>query len=107
MLAVVVADVSVEGEYQFERRQSGCSPDQLRALAEWMVQMEVQEVVMESTAQYWKPVWQTLERHWKPECRKRTDANPMSGKLHLAQAQTNRAPRGRKNDFADAWWHRS
>lgn len=102
MLAVVVADVSVEGEYQFERRQSGCSPDQLRALAEWMVGMEVQEVVMESTAQYWKPVWQTLERHWKPGCRKRADANPMSGKLHLAQAQTNRAPRGRKNDFADA-----
>jgi transposase len=102
MLAVVVADVSVEGEYQFERRQSGCSPDQLRALAEWMVGMDVQEVVMESTAQYWKPVWQTLERHWKPACRKRSDVNPMSGKLHLAQAQTNRAPRGRKNDFADA-----
>jgi transposase len=57
---------------------------------------------MESTAQYWKPVWQTLERHWKPACRKRSDVNPMSGKLHLAQAQTNRAPRGRKNDFADA-----
>jgi hypothetical protein len=91
MLAVVVADVSVEGEYQFERRQSGCSPDQLRSLAEWMVGMEVQEVVMESTAQYWKPVWQTLERYWKPECRKQRDASPMSGMLHLAQAQTNRA----------------
>jgi transposase len=102
MLAVVVADVSVEGEYQFERRQSGCSPDQLRSLAEWMVGMEVQEVVMESTAQYWKPVWQTLERYWKPECRKQRDASPMSGMLHLAQAQTNRAPRGRKKDFADA-----
>lgn len=102
MLAVVVADVSVEGEYQFERRQSGCSPDQLRSLAEWMVGMEVQEVVMESTAQYWKPVWQTLERYWKPECRKQSEASAMSGMLHLAQAQSNRAPRGRKKDFADA-----
>ena len=26
----------------------------------------------------------------------------MSGTLHLAQAQSNRGPRGRKNDFADA-----
>ena len=37
MLAVVVADVAVEGEYQFERRRVGTSPDQLRALAEWLV----------------------------------------------------------------------
>ena len=30
MLAVVVADVAVEGEYQFARRMVGTSPDQLR-----------------------------------------------------------------------------
>jgi transposase len=102
MLAVVVADVAVEGEYQFERRQFGCSPDQLRSLAEWLIQGEAQEVVMESTAQYWKPVWETLERYWKPARQQRTDASRMSGTLHLAQAQTNRAPRGRKKDFADA-----
>ena len=29
MLAVVVADVEVEGEYHFERRTVGTSPDQL------------------------------------------------------------------------------
>ncbi len=102
MLAVVVADVSVEGEYQFERRQWSANPDQLRSLAEWMIQMDVQEVVMESTAQYWKPVWQALERYWQPECRRRVDAGSMSGVLHLAQAQSNRAPKGRKKDFADA-----
>jgi transposase len=102
MLAVVMADVAVEGEYQFERRQFGCSPDQLRSLAEWLMQREAQEVVMESTAQYWKPVWETLERYWKPACQQRTDASRMSGTLHLAQAQTNRGPRGRKKDFADA-----
>jgi len=45
------------------------------------------EVVMESTAQYWQPVWQMPE-----------------GKFHLelARAQSNRAPRGRKSDFRDA-----
>jgi transposase len=43
---------------------------------------------MESTAQYWKPVWLDLEPHF--------------AKLHLAQAHSNRAPKGRKNDFKDA-----
>src|SRR5580658_4309494 len=42
---------------------------------------------MESTAQYWKPVWQALEGGYK---------------LELAQAQSNKAPKGRKRDFADA-----
>jgi transposase len=56
MLAVVVADVEGEGEYQFERRQFGTTPDHLRLLSKWFVEQEVEEVVMESTAQYWKPV---------------------------------------------------
>jgi transposase len=42
---------------------------------------------MESTAQYWKPVWQSLEGRFE---------------LHLAQAQSNKAPKGRKRDFTDA-----
>jgi len=41
---------------------------------------------MESTAQYWKPVWLALEPRFR---------------LHLAHAQSNRAPKGRKSDFAD------
>jgi transposase len=43
-------------------------------------------VVMESTAKYWKPVWMALETSFR---------------LHLAQAMSNRAPRGRKTDFGD------
>jgi hypothetical protein len=42
---------------------------------------------MESTAQYGKPVW----RRWEGQCR-----------LHLAQAHSNRARKGRKDDFRDA-----
>src|SRR6202043_784426 len=61
-----------------------------------------EEVVMESTAQYWKPVWGALERYWKPLRQKREGAGRMSGTLHLAQAQSNRGPRGRKKDFPDA-----
>ena len=101
MVAVVIADVAGEGEYQFERRQFGGGGEQLRLLAEWLVTNEIEEVVMESTAQYGKPVWEALERHWQPVSRaKGTGAK--SGSLLLAQAQSNRAPRGRKNDFADA-----
>lgn len=102
MLAVVLADVQVEGEYQFERRLVGTSPAQLRELAEWLVEREVEEAVMESTAQYWRPVWEALERYWRPIRRKREGAGPMSGALHLAQAQSNRGARGRKKDFPDA-----
>ena len=57
---------------------------------------------MESTAQYWKPVWEALERYWKPRCQSRAGAGRMSGTLHLAQALSNRGRRGRKNDFRDA-----
>src|ERR1039458_3412915 len=102
MLAVVVADVEVEGEYQFERRLFGSNPDHLRLLANWLIEQQVEEVVMESTAQYWKPVWGALEQYWKPTGQKREGTGPMSGTLHLAQAQSNRGPRGRNKDFPDA-----
>src|SRR5437667_2421603 len=102
MLAVVVSEVEIEGAYEFERRMFGSSPDQLRSLAAWLLEQEVEEVVMESTAQYWKPVWEALERYWKPLREKREGASRRSGTLHLAQAQSNRGPRGRKKDFRDA-----
>jgi len=101
MLAVVVADVAEEGEYRFERRKFGATPDQLHLLAQWLVQQEVEEVVMESTAQYWKPVWGALELYWRPARQQRDGATKMCGTLHLCQAKSNRGARGRKNDFAD------
>jgi hypothetical protein len=101
-LAVVVADVEVEEEYRFERRWYGSNPEQLQLLAEWLIEEQVEEVVMESTAQYWKPVWGAMERYWKPSREKREDAGRMSGTLHLAQALSNRGRRGRKSDFRDA-----
>jgi transposase len=87
MLAVVITDAGREGEYRFERRKFGTLDSDLKLLAQYLAAQEVQEVVMESTAQYWKPVWRQLEG----QCR-----------LYLAQAQSNRAPRGRKRDFEDA-----
>jgi transposase len=87
MLAVVVADSARAGELHFERRKFLSGPGELRKLAQWLDQLQVQEAVMESTAQYWQPVWQALEG----QCH-----------LELAQAQSNRGPRGRKSDFRDA-----
>src|ERR1700730_14432245 len=102
MLHVVVSDVEVDGEYDFTRRVFGSLPEALRSLAAWLVEQQVEEVVMESTAQYWKPVWGTLERYWKPICQMREGALATSGTLHLALALSNRGRRGRKKDFRDA-----
>jgi transposase len=101
-LAIVVADIEVHDDFQFERRWYASNPEQLQRLAEWLLEQQVEEVVMESTAQYWKPVWGALERYWKPTCSHREDAGKMSGTLHLAQALSNRGRRGRKKDFRDA-----
>ena len=93
-LMVVVATAADEvaeaaGEaLEFECRRFGAAASERVHVAGWLRQRQVREVVMESTAQYWKPVWLDLEPHF--------------GKLHLAQAHSNRAPKGRRNDFADA-----
>jgi len=44
----------------------------------------------------------TIPIRWKSGCQQREGAGPMSGTLHLAQAQSNRGRRGRKKDFPDA-----
>src|SRR5207248_1382247 len=44
MLAVVVCDVSIESEYEFERRKFSSSPEQLRSLAAWLLERDAQEV---------------------------------------------------------------
>ena len=102
MLAVVICDVEIESECTFQRRKFSSSPEQLRCLAAWLLEQEAEEVVMESTAQYWKPVWAALERYWKPLCEKREGARRKSGTLHLAQALSNRGRQVRKRDFPDA-----
>jgi transposase len=101
MLAVVIADIAVDGEFQFERRMVGTSPSELCRLADWLAAEQVEEVVMESTAQYWRPVWAALERQWRPK-RLEEGSKVRSGQLHLAQAQSNRGAAGRKKDFPDA-----
>jgi transposase len=87
MLAVVVSEVK-PGEVEFHRRRFGTTRSQLRELNQWLIEVGVQEVVMESTARYWRPVWVALEETG-------------IGK-HLAHAHSNGARHGRKSDFRDA-----
>ena len=86
VLMVVVLDSS-EPDAEPERRRFGTTSSELRRLSNWLRERGVQQAVMESTAQYWRPVWYELEPHMG---------------LQLAQAFSNRAPRGRKHDFRDA-----
>lgn len=85
VLMVVLSHVSEEG--RLRRGRFGATSGELERLAEWFQQQGVEEVVLESTAQYWKPVWLALEDRFR---------------LRLAQAWSNRAPRGKKTDFKDA-----
>ena len=86
MLAVVIANAR-DSELQFECRRFGTTASELQLLSAWLRERGDQEAAMESTAQYWKPVWVALEGQYR---------------LHLAQARSNRGPRGRKTDFRDA-----
>lgn len=94
VLMVVVATAADEVEdatgeaLEFQCRRFGAGNSERQHVVSWLREQGVSEVVMESTAQYWKPVWLDLEPHFS--------------KLHLAQAYSNRAPKGRKNDFRDA-----
>jgi len=88
MVAVGPADESVATESpRFQMRRFGTCTSELLHLLAWLEAEGAEEVVMESTAQYWKPVWLALEGHFR---------------LFLAQAWSNRAPRGKKTDFKDA-----
>src|SRR5262249_6802980 len=86
VLMVVVVDTSVREEKPV-RKRFVTLPSELQRFRIWLEAQGVEEAVMESTAQYWRSVWLELEPHMR---------------LHLAQAFSNRAPRGRKHDFKDA-----
>jgi transposase len=62
----------------------------LEALAEWLREEGVTEVVMEATGQYWKPVWYVLEEY--------------GFGLMLVNARHVKIVPGRKTDVADAVW---
>jgi len=89
VLMVVVGKLSDAAEQQlsaFTQRKFGATRSELPHLQAWLQDQGVEEVVLESTARSWKPGWLALEELFR---------------LRLAQACSNRAPRGRKTGFQD------
>jgi transposase len=85
LLVVVIADAA-KPDVSLQSRRFATGSAELHHLSAWLCSHGVKEAVMESTAQYWKPVWMELEPHMR---------------LHLAQAQSNKARKGRKSDLVD------
>jgi transposase len=86
VLMVVVSETT-RPEEKPERRRLNTLPGDLSRLSSGLRAQDVQEAVLESTAQYGRTVWLELEPHML---------------LPWAHAFSNRAPRGRKHDFQDA-----
>lgn len=86
MLAVVIRRACGE-QLEYTKRKFNTIHAEIVHLDAWLQAHDVSEVVMESTAQYWRPVWNGLEAHFQ---------------LHLTHPLKTRAPHGRKSDFRDA-----
>ena len=69
LLVVIIADPA-KPDVVLQSRRFGTGSAELQHLSAWLCQYGVVKAVMESTAQYWKPVWMELEPHMR---------------LHLAQ----------------------
>ena len=89
MLAVAVSDIAGE-ESEFVVAKFATTMSGLRDLAAWLAETGTSEVVMESTAQYWQPVWLALEGKFR---------------LHLAQAHSNAGRMGARptTRMPNAW----
>lgn len=61
MMLVVVVGRTDQDEKEWMGRKFGTTRRELEHLRAWLEEQSVREVAMESTAQYWKPVWLTLE----------------------------------------------
>jgi transposase len=88
----VVAAIIVPGEQgglRKEVRTFGSMTSDLLALSDWLMACEVSHVAMESTGEYWKPVFNILENNFE---------------VLLVNAQHIKMVPGRKTDIKDSEW---
>ncbi len=85
---VVVAAILVEGRSK-EIRSFGTMTSDLLALSDWLMSCGVTHVAMESTGEYWKPIFNILENNFE---------------VMLVNAQHISKVPGRKTDVSDAEW---
>jgi transposase len=70
-------------------RSFGAMSDDVQQLSDWLAEQGVSHVAMESTASYWKPVYNVLEERFE---------------LLLVNSQHLKSVPGRKTDVKDAEW---
>ena len=85
--AIIVPDPA--GGWYKETRTFGTMTIDLLALSDWLTSHSVTHVAMESTGEYWKPVFNILEANFE---------------VLLVNAQHVKAVPGRKTDVKDAEW---
>jgi transposase len=90
---VIVACVRIleakGGTVQSTLRQFGAMTADLKELRQWLAELKVTHVAMESTGVYWQPVFNLLEGHFK---------------TWVVNAQHIKKVPGRKTDMKDAEW---
>ena len=81
--------VGSRGKKERETQTFGTTTPDLLKLADWLTEWEIQDVAMESTGVYWKPIYNILE-----------------GQVNviLVNAQHVKQVPGRKTDVRDAEW---
>ena len=77
------------GPWRKERRTFSTMTADLVRLRQWLTELGVTQVAMESPASYWKPVYNILEGHWE---------------VLVVNAQHLQAVPGRKTDRKEAEW---
>ena len=85
--AIIVPDL--QGGWRKETRTFATMTGDLLSLSDWLLGCGVTHVAMESTGEYWKPVYNILENNFE---------------LLLINAQHIKAVPGRKTDVNDAEW---
>src|SRR6266540_521696 len=78
-----------DGSWQVEKRNFGTMTFDLLALSDWLSSHEISHVAMESTGEYWKPVFNILENNFA---------------VIIVNAQHISKVPGRKTDQSDAEW---
>lgn len=73
-----------------ESRQFGTTSPELRQAGTWLQENQIESVLMESTGQYWRPVWQVLEKFDLP--------------LVLCNPRIIKGIPGKKTDQLDSEW---
>lgn len=88
VVAAIIVPDSKEGLYK-ETRSFGTMTIDLLALSDWLMEHGVTHVAMESTGEYWKPVFNILENNFE---------------VLLVNAQHIKAVPGHKTDVKDSEW---